>query len=111
MFHKITLLGKGMGVLSCLQIESYGANIIYRSGLLSAGSRDLIVLLSIALDFRNDLQFTADGNGYPSRFRKIMEDIVRYHKTSKYLNEDEDFNKYGWQPLKHVLTYMANGVT
>jgi hypothetical protein len=30
-FHQIALLGKGKSILSCLQIEAYGADINYQS--------------------------------------------------------------------------------
>ena len=42
-FHQMALLGKGKSILSCLQMEAYGADINDRSRLLPGGKQRILV--------------------------------------------------------------------
>jgi hypothetical protein len=42
-FHQMAWLGKGKSILSCLQMEAYGADINDRSQLLPAGKQHILI--------------------------------------------------------------------
>jgi hypothetical protein len=53
-FHQIALLGKGKSILSCLQMEHYGAEINEKSLLLPGGQQHIVMDgCQIPLTFRN----------------------------------------------------------
>jgi hypothetical protein len=57
-FHHMTMLGKGKSILSCLQMEAYGADINDRSCSLPGGQqRILIGGYLLPLDFKNGLPY------------------------------------------------------
>jgi hypothetical protein len=57
-FHQMALLGKGKSILSCLQMEAFGADINDRSRLLPSGKqRILIDGYQLPLDFKNGLPY------------------------------------------------------
>jgi hypothetical protein len=55
-FHQMALLGKGKSILSCLQMEVYGADINDRSRLLPGGKQRILMDgYQFSLDFKNGL--------------------------------------------------------
>jgi hypothetical protein len=54
--YQMALLGKGKTILSCLQMEAYGAYINNRSHLLPGGLQHILIdSYQLPLDFKNDL--------------------------------------------------------
>ena len=61
-FHQMALLGKGKSILSCLQMEAYGADINDRSRLLPGGKqRILIDGYQMPLEFKNGLAYLVEN--------------------------------------------------
>ena len=55
-FHQMALLGKGKSILSCLQMEAYGADINDRSCLLPGGKQRILMDgYQLPLDFKYGL--------------------------------------------------------
>jgi hypothetical protein len=126
-FHQMALLGKGKSILSCLQIEAYGANINDRSRLLPGGKqRILIDGYQLPLDFKNGLAYlrcrkpneeevrslphiimTADVDWDPSLYDNDIVDLEKFHDTSEDENEEEHFNQYGEYRHRTVATHTT----
>jgi hypothetical protein len=57
-FHQMAFLGKGKSILSCLQMETHGAEINDRSRLLPGGKQRISIDgYQIPLDFKNGLPY------------------------------------------------------
>jgi hypothetical protein len=57
-FHQMALLDKGKSILSCLQMEAYGADINDRSCSLPGGKQRILVDgYQLPLDFKNGLPY------------------------------------------------------
>jgi uncharacterized membrane-anchored protein len=57
-FHQMALLGKGKSILSCLQMEAFGADINDRSRLLPGGKQRIVIDdYQLPLDFKNGLPY------------------------------------------------------
>ena len=57
-FHQMALLGKGKSILSCIQMEAYGADINDRSRLLPGGKQRILVDgYQLPLKFHNGLPY------------------------------------------------------
>jgi hypothetical protein len=114
-FHQMALLGKGKSILSCLQMEAFGADINDRSRLLPGGKQRIVIDgYQLPLNFKNGLPYlrcrkpteddlsslphiimTADIDWDPSTYDNVIEDIAKFHDTSIDENEDKNFNQYG----------------
>ena len=54
----MALLGKGKSILSCLQMEAFGADINDRSRLLPGGKQRIVIDgYQLPLDFKNGLPY------------------------------------------------------
>jgi hypothetical protein len=57
-FHQMALLGKGKSILSCIQMEVFGADINDRPCLIPGGEqRTLIDVYQLPLEFKNGLPY------------------------------------------------------
>jgi hypothetical protein len=57
-FHQMTLLGKGKSILSCIQMEHFGAKINDRSSLLPGGKQHILMDgYQLPLDINNGLAY------------------------------------------------------
>jgi hypothetical protein len=126
-FHQMALLGKGKSILSCLQMEAFGADINDRSRLLPGGQqRILIDGYQLPLDFKNGLPYlrcrkptdeelsllphiimTADLDWDPSTYDNDIDDLEKFHDTSIDDNEHEHFDQYGEYRHRTVATHST----
>jgi hypothetical protein len=113
-FHQMALLGKGKSILTCLQMEAFGADINDCSRMIPGGNQRILVDgYQLPLDFKNGLPYlrcrkpteaelsllphiitTSDVEWDPSLYESSIEDIAKYHDTTEHENEHEDFNCY-----------------
>ena len=57
-FHQMALLGKGKSILSCIQMEHYGAEINDKSSLLTGGKQSILIGgYQIPLDINSGLPY------------------------------------------------------
>ena len=57
-FHQMALLGKGKSILSCFQMEAFGADINDRSRLLPGGKQRILMDgYQMPLEFKNGLAY------------------------------------------------------
>jgi hypothetical protein len=97
-FHQIALLGKGKSILSCIQMESHGADINEKTRLLPGGKQRIIMDdYQIPLDINNGLAYlrcrppttheletlphiimTADVNWNPSIFDNDIDNVETF---------------------------------
>jgi hypothetical protein len=114
-FHQMALRGTGKSILSCLQMEAFGADINDRSRMLPRGNQRILVdVYQLPLEFINGLPYlrcckptkaeldllphiimTSDVEWDPSLYDNIIEDIEKFHDTTEDEYEHEDFNCYG----------------
>jgi hypothetical protein len=114
-FHQMGLLGKGKSILSCLQMEAYGADINDRSYSLPGGQqRILIDGYQLPLDFKNGLPYlrcrkptdaelsslphiimTSDVYWDLKQYDLTFNEIKQFHDTSMVDYEHEHFDQYG----------------
>ena len=111
-FHQMALLGKGKSILSCLQMEAYGADINDRSRLLPGGKQGILMDgYQMPLEFKNGLAYlrcrkptdeelcslphvimmTSDIDWDPSLYDNIIENIEEFHDTSIDDHKDPNF--------------------
>jgi hypothetical protein len=114
-FHQMALLGKGKSILSCLQMEAYGADINDRSRLLPSGKQRIVIDgYQLPLDFRNGLPYlrcrkpneaeldslphiimTSDVDWDPSLYDNDIVDVEKFYDPLVKECEHENFNQYG----------------
>jgi hypothetical protein len=114
-FHQMALLGKCKSILSCLQMEAFGADINARSRMLPGGEQLILVDgYQLPLDFKNGppylrcrkpnaaelgllphIRMTSDVEWDPSLYDNSIEDIEKFHDTTENENEHKDFNCCG----------------
>ena len=99
-FHQSALLGKGKSIISCLQLEHYGAKIDDRSVKLNGKQRILMDGYQIPLDFVNGLPYlqcrkplqqeietlphiimTSDMDWDPTIYDNVIEDFSHFYDT------------------------------
>ena len=98
-FHQIALLGKGKSILSCLQMEHYGAEINDKSLRLPGGKQRIVMDgYQIPLAFRNGLAYlkcrpptddevdslphlimTADVDWDPTTYDNVISDLHKFY--------------------------------
>jgi hypothetical protein len=124
-FHQMALLGKGNSILSCLQMEAYGADINDRPRSLPGGKqRILIDGYQIPLDFKNGLAYlrcrkptaaelgllptvhmTSDVEWDPSTYDTTIEHLADfYDPTLDAVDHDNPFDDYGESLHRKVVT-------
>jgi hypothetical protein len=122
----MALLGKGKSILSCRQMEAYGADINDRPLSLPGGKqRILIDGYQIPLHFKNGLAYlpchkptddelrmlphvimTSDVDLDPYVYDNIIDDIAVFYDLSIYLIEhDNPFDDYGEYRHRTVATH------
>ena len=122
----MALLGKGKSILSCLQMEAYGADINDRSRMLPGGKqRILIDGYQLPLDFKNGLPYlrcrkptkgelgllphiimTSDVDWDPSKYDNVVDDLEAFHDTSvDVIDHDDPFDQYGEYRHRTVATH------
>jgi hypothetical protein len=126
-FHQMALLGKGKSILSCLQMEAYGADINDRSRLLPGGKQCILIDgYQIPLDFKNGLPYlrcrkpteedlgllphiimTSDKDWDPSIYDNVIENIEEFHDTLlDTVDHDDPFDQHGeyrYRTIAHSL--------
>jgi hypothetical protein len=121
----MALLGKGKSILSCLQMEAYGADINDRPRSLPGGKqRILIDGYQIPLDFKNGLAYlrcrkptaaelgllptvlmTSDVDWDPSIYDTTIENLAEfYDPTLDVVDHDNPFDDYGESLHRKVVT-------
>jgi hypothetical protein len=126
-FHQMALLGKGKSILSCLQMEAFGADINDRSRLLPGGKQRIVIDgYQLPLDFKNGLPYlscrkptddeisslphiimTSDIDWDPSMYDNVIDDIEDFHDTTVYENDDENFDHYGEYRHRTIATHST----
>ena len=112
-FHQMALLGKGKRILSCLQMEAFGADINDRPRSLSGGKQRILMDgYQIPLQFKNGLAYlpcrkptadelgllphvvmTSDVDWDPSLYDNVIEDMDDFHDpTLDFIDHDNPFN-------------------
>ena len=124
-FHQMALLGKGKSILSCIQMESFGADINDRSRLLPGGKqRILIDGYQLPLDIQNGLPYlqcrkptemelaslphiimTSDNDWDPSIYDNDITDLEAFHDVTVEDPIHEHFNQYGEYRHRTVATH------
>jgi hypothetical protein len=114
-FHQMALLGKGKSILSCIQMESHGADINEKPRLLPGGrQRILMDDYQIPLDINNGLAYlrcrppntheletlphiimTADVDWNPSIFDSDIDDVETFFDTNDDIISHGPFDQYG----------------
>jgi hypothetical protein len=114
-FHQMALLGKGHSILSCIQMESHGAEINDRSSLLPGGKQRIVMEgYQIPLDIDGGLPclrcrkptddelatlphfiMTSDVGWNPSIHDHKVDDIGKFYDTTIDTVEFDNFNQYG----------------
>ena len=105
-FHQMALLGKGKSILSCLQMEAFGADINNFSRLLPGGKQRIVIDgYQLPLDFKNGLPYlscrkptnnelkslphiimTSDVDWDPSIYDNVIDDLEEFHDTLVHEN-------------------------
>ena len=127
-FHQMALLGKGKSILSCIQMEHYGAHINDRSSLLPGGKqRILIDDYQIPLDINNGLAYlrcrqptdnelatlphivmTSDVDWDPRLYDHNIDDLDAFHDTSEDFVIHDTFDQYGEYRHRTVATHHVD---
>jgi hypothetical protein len=99
-FFQVALLGKGMSIMSCLQMQAYGASINDQSCSLPGGKQCILVDgYHLLLDFKNDLPYLwcrkpteaeisslphiITMNWDPKQYDITINEIKQFHDTSQ----------------------------
>ena len=127
-FHQMAMLGKGKSILSCLQMEAYGAAINDRSRLLPGGKQRIVMDgYQIPLDFTNGLPYlrcrkpneaelsslphiimTADTDWDPSIYDNVIDNLEEFHDTSMdTVDHDNPFDSNGEYRHRTVATHST----
>ena len=125
-FHQMALLGKGKSILSCLQMEAFGADINDRPRSLSGGKQRILMDgYQIPLQFKNGLAYlpcrkptadeigllphvvmTSDVDWDPSLYDNVIEDMDDFHDpTLDFIDHDNPFNECGEYRHRTVATH------
>ena len=114
-FHQMALLGKGHSILSCIQMESHGAEINDRSSLLPGGKQRIVMDgYQIPLDIVSGLPYlqcrkptddelatlphiimTSDVDWNPSIHDHKIDDIDAFYDDAIDTVEYDNFNQFG----------------
>jgi Reverse transcriptase (RNA-dependent DNA polymerase) len=130
-FHQMALLGRGKSILSCLQMEAYGAEINDRSRLLPGGKQSIIMDgYQIPLDFKNGLPYlrcrkptedelgllphiimTSDVDWDPSLYDNVVEDLQEFHDTSMdVVDHGNPFDQYGEYRYRTIANHNSKNL-
>jgi hypothetical protein len=116
-FHQMALLGKGKRILSCLQMEAYGADINDRSHLLPGGlQRILIDICRSPLEFKNVLPYLQCRKPTMEELSSLPHIIMTADKDwdpSVYDNDIdniEEFMTHQWILLIMTTTLICMGI-
>ncbi|MFA9289401.1 MAG: reverse transcriptase domain-containing protein, partial [Weeksellaceae bacterium] len=124
-FHQMALLGKGKSILSCLQMEAFGADINDRSRLLPGGKQRIVVDgYQLPLDFKNGLPYlacrkpseaelsslphiimTSDIDWDPSIYDNVIDDLEEFHDITVDDIAHEHFDQYGEYRHRTIATH------
>jgi len=127
-FHQMALLGKGKSILSCLQMEAYGADINDRPTTISGGKqRILIEDYQIPLDFKNGLAYlrcripnkeelqslphvimTANVDWDPSQYDHTIDKIEEWYDPAlEDIDHENPFDAYGDYRHRTIATHAV----
>jgi replicative superfamily II helicase len=121
----MALLGKVKSILSCLQMEAYGADINDRSCSIPGGKHHILVDgYQFPLDFKNGIPYlrcrkpteaelsylphiimTSDVNCDPKQYDITFDEIEKFHDTSQVDFEHEHFDQNGEYCHRTVATH------
>ena len=127
-FHQSALLGKGKSILSCVQMEHYGANIDDKSRQLGGRQRILMDGYQIPLDFHNGLPYlkcrkptqaevddlphiimTADVDWDPTVYDNVIDDLNDFYDAqAEDHRNDNPFNDVGEYRHRTVATHTIH---
>ena len=127
-FHQMALLGKGKSILSCLQMEHYGAVIDDKSLLLRGKQRILMDGYQIPLDFHNGLPYllcraptenevntlphvimTSDVEWDPSIYDNVIDDMAQFYDAESEEVHHSPFDMQGNYRHRTVATHSILG--
>ena len=124
-FHQMAFLGKGHSILSCIQMEDYGAEINDRSSLLPGGKQRILMDgYQIPLDIISGLPYlrcrkptedelatlphiimTSDVPWDPSVHDHKFDDMEKFYDPSEEVVDDSPFDQYGEYRFRTVANH------
>jgi hypothetical protein len=120
-FHQMALLRKGKSILSCLQMEAFGADINDRPRSLSGGKQRIsdtnrvqngLAYLPCRKPSEDELGvlphvvMTSDVDWDPSLYDNVIEDMDDFHDpTLDFIDHDNPFNGYGEYRKRTIATH------
>ena len=125
-FHQMALLGKGKSILSCIQMEDYGAVINDRPRTLSNGKQRIVMDdYQVPLEFKNGLPylhcrkptkhevanlphviFTADVDWDPTKYDSPIGKMEDWYDNSiDYVDNDDPLDAVGEHSHRVVATH------
>ena len=127
-FHQTALLGKGKSILSCLQMEHYGAEINDKSLRLPGGKQRILMDgYQIPLAFHNGLPYlqcrpptedevsflphlimTSDVDWDPTTYVNVISDIHTFYDAESDMVHHSNFDDCGNYRHRTVATHMTH---
>ena len=128
-FHQMALLGKGKSILSCIQMEHFGADINDKSLRLPNGKQRILMDgYQIPLDFHNGLPYlqcrpptpddldtlphvimTSDVDWDPSSYDNVIEDMHHFYDAKIDTVSDSPFDAHGNYRHRTIATHTLLG--
>jgi hypothetical protein len=127
-FHQMALLGKGKSILSCVQMEHYGAVIDDKSLRLGGKQRILMDGYQIPLDFHNGLPYlpcrpptenevnslphvimTSDVDWDPSAYDNTIDDMAKFYDVEEDEVHHSPFDMKGQYRHRTIATHTVFG--
>jgi hypothetical protein len=128
-FHQMALLGKGKSILSCVQMEHYGADINEKSLRLPGGKQRILMDgYQIPLDFHNGLPYlkcriptedelntlphiimTSDMDWDPSTYDNTIDDMDKFYDADADEVYHSPFDHNGDYRHRTVATHTFHG--
>ena len=127
-FHQMALLGKGKSILSCVQMEHYGAAIDDKSIRLGGKQRIIMDGYQIPLDFQNGLPYlpcrpptkeevhmlphvimTSDIDWDPSTYDNTIDNMEHFYDAEEDEVHHSPFDMQGQYRHRTVATHTVLG--
>lgn len=128
-FHQTALLGKGKSILSCIQMEHYGADINDKPLLLQGGKQRIVMdNYQIPLAFQNGLPYlkcrvptphevaslphlimTSDIDWDPTTYDNVISDLQMFYDAAADEVHRSHFDDHGNYRHRTVATHTIHG--
>jgi Reverse transcriptase (RNA-dependent DNA polymerase) len=127
-FHQMALLGKGKSILSCVQMEHYGAAIDDKSLCLGGKQRIIMDGYQIPLDFQNGLPYlpcrpptkeevhtlphvimTSDVDWDPSTYDNTIDNMDQFYDAEEDEVHNSPFDAQGQYRHRTIATHTVLG--